>query len=581
MFNAANARLETIPEEEEEQELQKKLEEIKKGWILKPKEMKRRRSSHLALKRCFWAIVLASVIIALPIIIVKNWPQPQNNPPPPDQYKVALTKALQFFDAQMSGRLPTSKNISWRQDSGLKDGFKYGKGQLIGGYYDAGNNMKISFPMAFSMTMLSWSTIEYGHKYRAVEEYDHIRDIIRWGTDYLLLTFDSSATTIDHIVSQVGEADDLRCWQRPEDMAYSRPVHRAYEAADLAGEVAAALASASIVFIDDKNYSQKLMKGATALFEFARDHSKGQSDSKMNEVTAQMYKSSGFYDEFLWDASWMFYASGNCSYLTIATNPDKHAFLSTPESRALSWDNKLPGARLLLIRLRIFLGPGYPYEAMLKEYHHMNDLNMCAFLKRFNFYNFTGGGLIQMNHRGFQYLQYAANAAFIASVYVDYMKAAGMPGWFCGGGYIVADDVKKFATSQVDYILGANPMNMSYVVGFGEKHPKQVHHRGSSIPDDGYHYSCTGGYQWRDSPKSNPNIIVGAMVGGPDGFDEFYDMRKYYKYTEPSLAGNAGLVAALISLTASGGNLVDKNTMFTVIPPFSPSSPQPPPPWKP
>lgn len=35
------------------------------------------------------------------------------------------------------------------------------------------------------------------------------------------------------------------------------------------------------------------------------------------------------------------------------------------------------------------------------------------------------------------------------------------------------------------------------------------------------------------------------MVAGPDRHDGFKDVRKNYNYTEPSLAANAGLVAAL------------------------------------
>ena len=77
------------------------------------------------------------------------------------------------------------------------------KGGLVGGYYDAGDNIKFHFPMSFAMTMLSWSAIEYEQKYRAIGEYDHIRDLIKWGTDYLLLTFNSTATRIDKIYSQV------------------------------------------------------------------------------------------------------------------------------------------------------------------------------------------------------------------------------------------------------------------------------------------------------------------------------------------------------------------------------------------
>lgn len=33
---------------------------------------------------------------------------------------------------------------------------------LVGGIYDAGDNVKFNFPMAFTTTMLSWSVLEFG-----------------------------------------------------------------------------------------------------------------------------------------------------------------------------------------------------------------------------------------------------------------------------------------------------------------------------------------------------------------------------------------------------------------------------------
>ena len=35
---------------------------------------------------------------------------------------------------------------------------------LVGGYYTEGDNVKHNFPMAFTTTMLSWSTLEYGEQ---------------------------------------------------------------------------------------------------------------------------------------------------------------------------------------------------------------------------------------------------------------------------------------------------------------------------------------------------------------------------------------------------------------------------------
>lgn len=134
---------------------------------------------------------------------------------------------------------------------------------------------------------------------------------------------------------------------------------------------------------------------------------------------------------------------------------------------------------------------------------------------------------------------------------------------------------------QIDYILGKNPAKMSYIVGFGNHYPKRVHHRAASIPKNKIKYNCKGGWKWRDSTKANPNIIEGAMVAGPDKRDGFHDVRSNYNYTEPTLAGNAGLVAALVGLSGDKSTGIDKNTIFSAVPPMFPTPPPPPAPWKP
>ncbi|XP_007028162.2 PREDICTED: endoglucanase 12 [Theobroma cacao] len=586
------------------QQQDRSLDETQQGWLLGPPQTKKKDKyvdlgcivcSRKAFKWTLISILSAFIVIAVPIIIAKSLPKHTRRPPPPDNYTVALRKALLFFNAQKSGNLPKNNGISWRGNSGLNDGKEEMdlKGWLVGGYYDAGDNTKFHFPMAFSMTMLSWSLIEYSHKYQSIGEYDHIRDLIKWGTDYLLLTFNSSATKIDKIYCQVGGSlngsiatpDDHYCWMRPEDMDYKRPVQTADAGPDLAGEMAAALAAASIVFRDNGAYSRKLIKGAQTVFAFARDGSKRRSYSRGNPYIQPYYNSSGYYDEYMWGAAWLYYATGNVSYISLATNPglskNSKALYDIPTNRALSWDNKLPAAMLLLTRYRIFLSPGYPYEDMLHMYHNVTALTMCSYLKEFHYFNWTQGGMIQLNLGKPNPLQYVANAAFLANLFADYLNATGVPGWNCNSRFFSSEYLRNFATSQVDYILGKNPMNMSYVVGYDKKFPRHVHHRGASIPHNNIKYSCTGGWKWRDSQNPNPNNITGAMVGGPDQFDHFRDVRTNSNYTEPTLAGNAGLIAALASLTRSGGHGIDKNTIFSAVPPLYPKSPPPPAPWRP
>ncbi|KAJ4957468.1 hypothetical protein NE237_024579 [Protea cynaroides] len=579
------------------------IDETRQSWLLgPPKEAKKKKyidlgcivCSRKVFKWTVWSLIIAFVVIALPTIIVKTLPKHHAPAPPPDNYTVALHKALMFFNAQKSGRLPKNNSVSWRGDSGLNDGsdVQQLKGGLVGGYYDGGDNVKFHFPMSFAMTMLSWSVIEYSHKYKAINEYDHVRELIKWGTDYLLLTFNTSAKVPNQIYCQVGGNPintttpcDLYCWERPEDMDYPRPTQICTAGPDLAGEMAAALASASIVFRDDWAYHQKLIKGATAAYNFARDGGKRTTYSRGKPDIEPYYNSTGYYDEYMWSAAWMYYATGNISYISLATNPgisqNAKAFNGKIDLSVLSWDNKLPAAQLLLTRLRIFLNPGYPYEDMLKMYQNTTGLNMCSYLRKYNVFNWTQGGMIELNHGKPQPLQYVVNTAFLASLYVDYMNATGVPGFVCGPNYISSSTLREFAVSQIEYVLGKNPMKTSYLVGYGSKYPRHVNHRGASIPHDGKKYSCTGGWKWRDSPNANPNNIIGAMVAGPDKFDKFSDVRRNYNFTEPTMAGNAGLVAALISLTSSGGYGIDKNTIFTAIPPLYPMNPPPPPPWKP
>eukprot|EP01018_Ginkgo_biloba_P013132 Gb_13362 [translate_table: standard] len=582
--------------------LSRQLDETQQSWLLGPGEQKKKKYVDLGCIVCSrtvfkWiviSILVSGFIAGLVTLIVKTVPRHHHSPPPPDNYTQALHKALMFFNAQRSGPIPKHNNVSWRGNSGMRDGLSDpgARVNLVGGFYDAGDAIKFNFPGAFAMTMLSWSVIEYSAKYEAAGELNHVKEIIKWGSDYLLKTFNSSSDNINLIYAQVGKGDtsngpsnpnDHYCWMRPEDMDYPRPVDTCHSGSDLSAEMAAALAAASIVFKDSKTYSQKLVKGAKTLFKFSRDqrgrYSAGRPDA------AIFYNSTGYYDEFVWGGAWMYYATGNSSYLQLATTPGiakrAGAFRGGQDYGVLSWDNKLAGAQVLLSRLRLFLSPGYPYEEILKSYHNQTNIVMCSYLPIFRAFNRTRGGLIQLNHGRPQPLQYVVNAAFLAALYSDYLEAADIPGWYCGPTFFPTEALRSFSRSQINYILGKNPMKMSYVVGYGKRYPKHVHHRGASIPKNKIKYSCKGGWKWRDSPRANPNVLVGAMVAGPDRHDMYRDVRTNYNFTEPTLAGNAGLVAALVSISGGDTRGVDKNTMFSAVPPMFPTPPPPPAPWKP
>lgn len=100
----------------------------------------------------------------------------------------------------------------------------------------------------------------------------------------------------------------------------------------------------------------------------------------------------------------------------------------------------------------------------------------------------------------------------------------------------------------MDYILGSNPLNMSYMVGYGKKFPKRIHRRGPSLPSIDEHpgrIDCEGGSTYFSSNNPNPNLLIGAVVGGPDIRDSFSDSRADFVQSEPTTYINAPLVGLL------------------------------------
>lgn len=106
----------------------------------------------------------------------------------------------------------------------------------------------------------------------------------------------------------------------------------------------------------------------------------------------------------------------------------------------------------------------------------------------------------------------------------------------------------------MDYLLGANPQQRSYMVGFGKNPPMQPHHRGASVPvlPKTAEVSCGRtfiDYFTKNAP--NPNELTGAIVGGPDRNDNFEDRRHIGNYEEPCTYINSLAIGALARLASS------------------------------
>ncbi|GII02957.1 glycoside hydrolase family 9 protein [Planobispora takensis] len=436
-------------------------------------------------------------------------------------YGEALQKSIWFYEAQQSGKLPSWNRVSWRGDSALDDGKDAGL-DLTGGWYDAGDHVKFGLPMAFTTTMLAWGAVEYRDAYAGSGQLDHLLNNLKFVNDYFIKAHPSPNV----LYGQVGHGGRDHAWWGPaEAMPMDRPAFKidaSCGGSDLAGETAAAMAASSIVFRPtNPSYADTLVKHARELYTFADTVRKKYSEC-ITDAQGYYNSWSGYNDELVWGAIWLHRATGEASYLTkaesyydnLGTEPQ-----STTRSYkwTIAWDDKSYGAYVLLSKLT-------------GKQRYLDDANRWLDYWTVGVngqrIRYSPGGQAVLDRWGS--LRYAANTSFAALVHADSITDATRKARY-----------HDFAKRQIDYALGDNPRNSSYVIGFGANPPKNPHHR-------------TAHGSWTDqitNPAETRHTLYGALVGGPpDPDDKYTDKRDDYVMNEVATDYNAGFTSAVARL---------------------------------
>jgi chitodextrinase len=441
-------------------------------------------------------------------------------------YGEALQKSLYFYEAQRAGRMPADNRVPWRGDATLTDGADIGV-DLSGGWFDAGDHVKFGFPMAYSTTMLAWSAVEYRDAYVRSGQLDALLGSLRWATDFFL----KAHSAPNELYGQVGKGgDDHAFWGPPEVMQMARPAYKitaTCPGSELAGETAAALAAASMVFRPtDPTYAATLLTHARQLYTFA-DTYRGRYSDCITDVAA-FYKSwSGYEDELVWGAIWLYRATGEQAFLDTAKGG--YARLANEGQSSvkkykftLGWDDKTYGCYVLLAKLTGEAGYHQDTQRWL-NWWTVGGTELGADGTKVNV---SPGGQAVLDAWGS--LRYSANTAFVALVYSDAIQDAALKARY-----------HDFAVRQIEYALGANPLKRSFMVGFGENPPSHPHHRGSHGA-------------WLNvmtTPVDNRHTLYGALVGGPSSAnDQYTDSRSDYTSNEVACDYNAGFTGALARL---------------------------------
>ncbi|HEY5285328.1 MAG TPA: glycoside hydrolase family 9 protein, partial [Polyangia bacterium] len=483
----------------------------------------------------------------------------------------AFQKALWFLNVNKSGPGVVNTYVQWRGDAHVMDQHikldptaatgvdlsqafitKYksildlkgtGEVDLSGGFHDAGDFIKFGLTTGFTGSTLAWSMYEFPKSFRAAGLEDEAFNLLRWTDDYFLKsTFLDSSGNVIAFAHQVSDQTDHSCyWMPPELRRIDFCPRKGYfatadkPASDEVASAAAALAAGSLVFSGkDAAYADKALKTAKALYSFAAKY-----PDKVGSDTGGLYTSEYAWDDLAWAAVWLYIATGTQSYLDdiLGANGSGGGWLDHfpgfkttclqragascwAESATHDWNSVRTGVFLKMAQ--ILRDQNSPMAQGMLTIAHDDSMKWP-----------TGG--VAMTPAGFSMLsgygsaRYNSAGQFVAMLYAKLFGANDSD---------AVNKIQTWARNQMAYILGKNPLNTSYMMGYTNKYCMQPHHAAG-------HASIWGE---PDNPVENRHIIWGALVNGPNDDDSHVDRRSDFGTNEVTIDYNASLIAALAAL---------------------------------
>ncbi|MDP4183348.1 MAG: glycoside hydrolase family 9 protein [Bacillota bacterium] len=417
-------------------------------------------------------------------------------------YPVAFKDALWFYDANKCGKDVAVDNVfSWRSACHTSDGSFVGQ-DLTGGFHDCGDHIKFGITNGYAASILGWSMYEFKDAYDGAGLTKKALSTLKYFTDFFMKCRVSATKYYYH----VGAPSDHDYWGPPEKQPGDREkvyyVDASHPASDVCGEYSGAL---SLMYLNyksvDSTYANKCLEMAKELYALGKNKGTCSADG--------FYTSSSGDDDMAWAAIWLYIIEKNDSYLN-----DINSLLSQPYTNwGICWND-------MKIAASYVIGEATG-QTKYKDAVAQNLTYWVNSIPR------SPGGMRILSDWGT--LRYSAAAAMLALLQYKQTKD---------------ESLKSFAKSQIDYILGANPANMSYMIGFGSKWPQHPHHR-----------AAQGTMGWTDWKLPAKNTLTGALVGGPDASDVYTDQVDKYQASEVGIDYNAGLVAALAGMSKYYSNL--------------------------
>ncbi len=405
-----------------------------------------------------------------------------------DNYAKLLQYSLYLYDANMCGSdVGEDSQLTWRDDCHTGD-------EIKGGFHDAGDHAMFGLPQGYSASTLGWSYYEFKDAYNALGQTSHFKAI----SDHFCEFFKNSTKldgsgNVTNFCYQKGDGYvDHEYWGKPENQESTQGVRKMYwtssGASDIAAEYAAALAINYINFgnAEDLKYAEALYKFSTKYNQVATDGPAGFYDSK------------DCRDEQAWAAGWLYKATNNEQYKNDCASKQVE-YLGWVHC----WNN-------------VDLGAACVYAEITNDWSKVND-----WIGQYT------------NSNSYFFLDKWGSARINASMQMTALVASKHS----------SADYSSWCKGQMDYLLGNNPANTCFVVGYAGNSAKNPHHRAASG------YNSYDEFKNINTVGSNSKTLVGALVGGPtDANGTYVDSINDYVCNEVAIDYNAGLVGAAAGL---------------------------------
>lgn len=430
-----------------------------------------------------------------------------------------------------------SNPVCHTQDGkGSVNGGGNGSYDLTGGWHDCGDHIKVGTTMGYAATSLLvafdlWPEAfqdNYDEAYGGPNKIADVLDEVKVATDYFIKCFVND----NSFCYYVGDGSDHNAWvtsakqsgMGKDNGGDPRPV---WIASDKGGPQAANCASAlalMAIHYPSSEYSEKCKTYALKAYSFAKKNKSAQAS------IPEFYSSpnSEWTDELALAAALLYKMTEDETYLDEAIGYLQGKWES---NSPLAWDTMTDYAYYYIAKARPTAsnGQGGTFTSFLEK--NVYGLHI------------TAGG---KDSNGFPYYaskwgtnKLACGGAVAAALYAKLVK---------DGVITSTKDVASainFNSRVIDYVLGKNEFNHTFLHGFKGDMTFRLHHRNAMGRND--------------NPPSNTKntcdymFASGGLIGGPSGPGAFSNMIEggaSYTETEGGCDYNAPFVAAIASIVA-------------------------------